>query len=225
MGLLGAKRRSRAYLVAAVALLFAGVPIGAYYWQSQEAGAGDATPFFDAVSILESDPGEPAALVNGVPIPMAKLQAYVVMSTGVGVRPGQAETPPFTEDEYVRLLIDNELLFQEAVRQGFMPSDSEVRSLAETMKRSILDTMAQDSPEADDLRKLFAQVEGTAYHVEVYDSSEVMLDAFRRQIAISRLTGQVIARLPEQDRSDPAKREQAISEFVAGLRTSAASTS
>lgn len=204
--------------VVVVALALVG---GLLLWRSGSAESHASTPFRDAVSILTADSGEVAATVNGREIPLARLDAYAVLSSGAGPRPGQGELPLYTREQYLELAIDNELLYQEALRRGYGPSEAEVLEFARATKDSLWAAMKEDSEGAKILREVFRQVEGTDYHVDAYDSSPVMLEAFRQQLATNELRVEIISALPESDRNDLAKREEAVAAFVSTLRASA----
>ncbi|MCA9823850.1 MAG: hypothetical protein KC482_05185 [Dehalococcoidia bacterium] len=208
---------TRTLIVASVSLVLVAI-VGLLYF-TRSAGGERATPFGDAISVLEGEPGDVVAVVDGTEISSAQVQAYLILAAGPGPGPAQGVGAPFTEAEYVDLLINNELLYQEALRRGHGPTDDEVMALAVQVKDSLLEAMKANTSEASQLRDVFEQVEGTAYHVDVYDSSPEMLDGFRRQIAINALRNEVIETLPPADRNNIDKREAAIDEFVASLRS------
>lgn len=182
-----------------------------------DAQASRSQFFGDAARELQADDGRAAAYVDGVAIPEAHLRAFLILSSTRFGESGQ----PASVDDYLDQLIEQELLYAEAQRRGLDPSESEVTQLAKATKVGLEGLLAEDSALAADLRNVFAQVQGTPYHVDVYDTSPVMLDSFRRQLAINSLREQVLADLSPADRSDSAKREARIDQFVADLRRGA----
>jgi hypothetical protein len=168
----------------------------------------------DAIRQLQADDGSVAAYVDGVGIPEAKLRAFLVLSTTQFGQSGQ----PSSVDDYRSQLIDQELLYAEAVRRGFDPTDDEVLNVARATQAGLQELMSGDSELSADMRAVFAQVKGTPYDVDVYDTSEVMLDSFRRQLAINSLRNDLLNDLAPADAANPAKREARVDEFVAALK-------
>ena len=176
--------------------------------------------FDDAVAELSKDDGAVVAVVNGVAVPEAKVRAFLVFqSARTGV--GGSELPWASIAEYVDMLIENELMFQEAERRGLVPADEDVLSQARMQKEGLLEFMRQDTSDARELRALFDQIRDTPYHVDVYDSSPVMLDGMQRTMAIGLLRNELMQALPAEVRADPAKREAAFKAYAAELRAAA----
>lgn len=208
----------RTIIFAAAVLIVVLVIVGAQTWE-RSAEATPAERFAEAIFELEqADNQTPAATVGDQAIPVGKVKAYLVLANA---------SPAFREADfaksdpgvYLEQLIENQLLFQEAERRGLLPTDQEVMKLATQTKLGLQSFMREDTALAADLRSVFGQVEGTEYHVDVYDSSPTMLDGFRQQIAIGKLRDQLLAQLSAEDRNDPTKREALIKEFAAEART------
>ena len=130
---------TRTLIVASVSLVLVAI-VGLLYF-TRSAGGERATPFGDAISVLEGEPGDVVAVVDGTEISSAQVQAYLILAAGPGPGPAQGVGAPFTEAEYVDLLINNELLYQEALRRGHGPTDDEVMALAVQVKDSLLEAM------------------------------------------------------------------------------------
>lgn len=189
-------------------------------WGESAATASPAQRFADAVAELSADDGAVVAVVDGVAVPEAKVRAFLVFySARTGV--AGSELPWASIAEYVDMLIENELMFQEADRRGLVPSDEDVLSQARMQKEGLLEFMRQDTGDARELRALFDQVRGTLYHVDVYDSSPVMLDGMRRTMAIGLLRNELMQAFPDEVRNDPAKREASFKAYAAELRAAA----
>ena len=167
-------------LALGVAVISAGVAF--YALRGPDAGASQAQDFGDAVAARIGSDSETAATVNGIPISMGKVKAYMVFSS-TNKSLGEAKADLSVPD-FVNVLIANELLFQEAQRRKLVPTDAEAQAYATQNKTGLLELMKKDTPEAKNLRGLFAQVEGTPYGIDAYDSG-LMLDGFRRARASS----------------------------------------
>ncbi len=213
--------RRRAVLSAGLALSLAGAAgvAGLYAAAQSDAEASKAQDYGAAVAeLLKPDPGK-LVTVNGIEISKAKLDAYMVFrSTG---RAFGETGPDKTPDEYVEGLIEDELLFQEAGRRGFVPTDDEVRANAAQAKAGILEVMKQDSDLGRSLRDVFEQVRGTPYAIETYDSSPQILDGFRHSMAIGMVRTAVVNELPPAERDDMAKRDARVGAFIAELKSEA----
>ena len=130
-----------------------------YALRGPDAGASQAQDFGAAIAARTSSDSETAATVNGVPISMGKVKAYMVFSSA-GKKLGEASADK-TVGEFVDVLIANELLFQEAQRRGLLPSEADAQAYATQNKVGLLELMKQDTQDAKNLRELFAQVKGT----------------------------------------------------------------
>lgn len=203
-------------MVAAVAL------IGVVSWQAWSRSGATASPaeyFGDAVAELSADDGTAVAVVNGVSIPQSKVRAFLVFhSAGVTLTP---DNQPRSVQEYVEMLVETELMFQEAQRRGLVPSDEEVVAMARQQKQVLLDFLSQDTPEAHEARAWADQLKGTDYHPEVYDTRQVMLDGWRRTMAVGLLRGEIMKTLSPDVLADLEKREAAFKQYAAELRKAA----
>jgi len=210
----------RAFLVALAVAAVLAMSLGATFISRSGGASGGAGRFGEAIAQLTGpDASKPAATVNGAVIPLGKIRAFELLTTAPGGF--ERSRPVDSMREYLELLIDEELLYQEAVRRGYDPSDDEVLKVAREMKAAGEQFLSEDNPAAADLREVFKAVEGTPYHLSVYDSSPEMLDAFRRQLATNNVRGDVTDRLSAAGRQDSVAVEKAVAEFVRELRKSA----
>lgn len=195
--------------------------VGGLLWSSstEDAGASQSELFGAAVAELGNDDGSVAATVNGVAIPAAKLRAFMVFNA-TGKQFGVSGQPRSLED-YRDQLIEQELMYQEAVRRGLIPSDSEVLSFASTTKGGLEQLLREDTSLARDLQGVFDQVKGTPYHLDAYDSSPQMLEAFRKQMAVGMLRNHLMASMSGETARDAESREAAFARFAADLRADA----
>jgi len=182
------------------------------------AGASGVAAFGDSVRTILQDGNTPIACVNGVVIPASKVKAYGILSAaGFGV----AGAPKISASQYLDSLINSEVLYREAAKEGFDPTDSAVHDLAVQEKTGLEGVLAQNTDDAAKLREAFAEVKGTPYSIDVYDTSPQMLDGFRRQIAVNALEAHVTSQLPVADQNNPAKRQAAIDALTTALRSKA----
>ena len=187
-------------------------------FQTADAGASPGQDFGAAIAALTDSPSATVATVNGVPISIGKVKAYMVLSS-TGRKLGQV-TFDKPVAEYVNGLIESELLFQEAQRRGLVPSDAVVQASATQTKTGLLEFMKQDTQDAKNLRDVFAQVKGTPYGIDAYDSG-VMLDSFRHTLAIGAARTAISDELPLADVKDRAKRDAHVADVLAGLKAKA----
>ena len=177
-----------------------------------------AEAFGNSFRTILQDTNTPIACVNGVVIPASKVKAYGILSqAGFGV----AGAPKMSASQYLDGLINTEVLYHEAVKEGFGPTDSAVHNLALQEKIGLQGVMAQNTDDAAKLREAFAEVKATPYSIDVYDTSPQMLDGFRRQIAVNALETHVTSQLPVADQNNAAKRQAAIDSLTASLRSHA----
>jgi hypothetical protein len=149
---------------------------------------------------------------------MGKMKAYMgFQSTGRKIGETGADRSP---RRYVESLIDDELMFQEAQRRGLVPDDAAVQAMATQTRAGLIQFMKEDSGPARTLREIFAQVEGTPYGIDAYDSG-VMLDNFRHTMAIGAVRTALGDELPADAREDRTKREARVQEILAELRAKA----
>ena len=203
-------------LALGVAVISAGVAFNAL--RSPDPGASQAQDFGAAIAARMNSDSETAATVNGIPISMGKVKAYMVFSS-TGKKLGEASADK-TVGEFVDVLIANELLFQEAQRRGLLPSEADAQAYATQNKVGLLELMKQDTQDAKNLRGLFAQVEGTPYGIDAYDSG-LMLDGFRRALAIGTVRTAISDELPPADAKDRAKRDAHVNAVLAELKSKA----
>ena len=187
-------------------------------FQTADAGASPGQDFGAAIAALTDSTSATVATVNGVPISIGKVKAYMVLSS-TGRKLGQV-TFDKPVAEYVNGLIESELLFQEAQRRGLVPSDAVVQASATQTKTGLLEFMKQDTQDAKNLRDVFAQVKGTPYGIDAYDSG-VMLDSFRHTLAIGAARTAISDELPLADVKDRAKRDAHVADVLAGLKAKA----
>lgn len=212
------QHRRLAFSAGGIALAAALVGSWALFIGTPLSEASHSQPFGDAIATLQQDPNTVIARVNGVDIPAAKVRAYGSLSeAGFGLD----AAPKIPASQYLDGLIDNEVLYQEAVKEGFGPTNSAVHNLALQEKTGLQDLMAQDTADAAKLREAFAEVKGTPYGIDAYDTSPEMLDGFRHQLAVNALESHVISQLPVADQSNTAKRQAAIDSLTATLRSHA----
>lgn len=199
-------------------VVVAALGLAAYAVQRSEAEASPARDFADAVAALDGSGAETVATVNGTPISMGKVKAYLVVNSA-GRKLGQISFNKSVRD-YVDGLIESELLFQEARRRGLVPSDAEVQAAATQTKAGLIEFMKEDSESAKALREVFAQVNGTPYGIDAYDTG-VMLDNFRHTMAIGAVRNALGDELPADAREDRSKREARVQAVLADLRAKA----
>ncbi|MCL4231741.1 MAG: hypothetical protein KJ053_09175 [Dehalococcoidia bacterium] len=174
-------------------------------------------PGRDAIQELTRGDTGVVAVVNGQAIPASKLRAYQIFAPDFS-----GQSARLTAREYVDMLVDNELLYQEAARRGLVPDQDEVLETARSYREALSEGMSQDTGETRQIREYFAQIEGTEYHLDAFDTSPVMLDGFRRQIAVGKLRLSLMEAMDPGDRNDLAKREEVVRGLIKQLR--AAST-
>ena len=80
--------------------------------------------------------------------------------------------------------------------------------------------MKQDTQDAKNLREVFAQVKGTPYGIDAYDSG-VMLDNFRHTLAIGAVRTAIGDELPPADVNDRAMRDAHVDAVLAELKAKA----
>ncbi|MCC7366133.1 MAG: SurA N-terminal domain-containing protein [Dehalococcoidia bacterium] len=211
-----ARPRTLIFAVGAAALALGA---GLVAWQLQ-AGAQDPEPYREAILELSDDPSAVAATVNGRPIPAAKLDAFAVLQRA-GSTFGEGAAATMTPDEVLDQLIENELMFQEAERRGLVPSQDEVVAYARETEEGLKAVMAEDSDDGKRVRDLFEQVRGTDYWIDNYDSSPLLLDGFRRTMAIGKLRVEVESEVPMADRENRDKVVAHVDSFVDELRAAA----
>lgn len=166
---------------------------------------GPWAEFYEAYS---AEPTRPAALVNGRPVYAYQLVMFRLMRDSGLVR---TDTAPPTDGEFLESLIEEELLYQEAVRRQLTPSDEEVMDAIRQIQEETLRGLANPAPEYDELRALMAEVEGTVFHVRHYDESPWIFRTTRRQMAASRLYEELV-------RTDPVVQEHGLEGLAAKLR-------
>ncbi len=186
--------------------------------RGSDAHASHAQDFGDSIAALTNAGSETAATVNGVPISMGKVKAYMVFSA-TGKKLGQVSFDGSVR-QYVDSLIESELLFQEAQRRNLVPSDVDVEAYAKQNKAGLLEYMNQDTPEAKGLREVFAQVKGTPYGIDAYEGP-VMLDSFRHTLAIGAVRTAISDELPPADVKDRAKRDAHVNAVLSELKSNA----
>jgi hypothetical protein len=205
----------RLWLFAGLAII--GVATAAAWAISRDsAEATDLQALRDAVARLSQDDGTAAAVVNGTSIPVARIEAFAIARTAASVATNK-EVAELSLPQYVRGLIDNELLFQEAERRGLSPTDDEVKNTAVQTKAGLLQVLEEDTEAGRIARSMFKELEGTPFHVSVYDTSPEILEMLRRSIAVSRLREEVFM-VPESQRNDVKARENEVKELTAALR-------
>ncbi|HMO95081.1 MAG TPA: SurA N-terminal domain-containing protein [Tepidiformaceae bacterium] len=203
---LGLALGSFALLGALVAALAVGLR------QPGDAGASDFQQLREAIARAEARSGEAAANVNGVEIPVSKLEAFAIAryTQGIGT---EGRVSSMTVQDFLEELIDTELLYQEATRRGLVPSDDEVLASARQTKAALQEALrTSDDSASSALRAMFAELEGTPYHLDVYDSSPVILESMRRSIAVSHLRVQIGGAAQGEER------EVLVAAFVDSLR-------
>lgn len=215
-------RRKTFTPVLAVALVTAVVLAMVRPWDGNDDAAAADEPelYARAIALIENGGGEAAATVNGEPIPLAKVKAYnLFLQQGHGPMSAEQELPYATTREYLDMLIDNELLYQEATRRGLVPSDAEVREYTLQMKDGLTTVIAEESEAGKELGRTMQSVEGTSFDLATFESNPIILDGVRFMMAIGALHTQIIdAALPDQhDRSRDAM-EAAVQEVVNQLR-------
>ncbi len=208
------KRIATSALIALICALI----LAAIMTNGDEARADDLQIVREALAKAQSDTGAVAATVNGAEIPLARVEAFLIArnTPGIGKESGVSE---MSASDFLSEQIDNELFFQEAERRGLVPNDADVLLAAKQAKEGLIAAMEGDDATARALRDMFQQLEGSPYHVSVYDSSPVILDTLRRSIAVSNLRAELFETLGPQS-SDTAARDAAVDRLVADLRAS-----
>lgn len=171
--------------------------------------ADEAELYARAIALVENNDG---------------VKAYnLFLQEGHGPLSETQELPSATTGAYLDMLVDNELLYQEATRQGLSSSDDEVLTFAQQSKAALAAVAAGGSQLGDELAVALASVAGTSFDLETYDTNPEMLDAFRRTPTVGMLRTQIVdAALPDSNARSSEAMEAAVQEVVGQLRADAA---
>lgn len=157
-----------------------------------QAGAGQAPTAREAMSAATATGDKVAAVVNGVPIPLARVKLAEAFSQSIG---GPSEVAFGTGKAALEQHIKNELLFQEAARRGLRPDPAEVQREVLRNQQALKEMLSR--PDADPkMKEIEAALAGTPYSIENYDKSPEVFAVFERALAIGALTRQLMADVP-----------------------------
>jgi len=175
-----------------------------------------------AADLLEDD-SEVAAYVNGRPIPMSMLNAYdLLLRQGHGPFGPEQELPFDNLDAFLSMLIDMELLYQEAERRGLAPSDDEVVGAIRQIQQELNSILRDDTKLAREIRTAVESVAGTSFDIDTLDSNPVALEAYRKVMAIGALREQLLDTVETREELlEPGKGEALVRELLEQLRASA----
>lgn len=157
-----------------------------------QAGAGQAPTAREAMSAATATGDKVAAVVNGVPIPLARVKLAEAFSQSIG---GPSEVAFGTGKAALEQHIKNELLFQEAARRGLRPDPAEVQREVLRNQQALKEMLSR--PDADPkMKEVEAALAGKPYSIENYDKSPEVFAVFERALAIGALTRQLMADVP-----------------------------
>lgn len=181
-----------------------------------QAGAGRAPTARGATSAGATADDQVAALVNGVPISLARVRLAEAFSQPIG---GPAAVAFGTEKAALEQHIKNELLFQEAARRGLQPDPAEVQQEVIRNQQALKEMSSR--PDADPkMKEIEAALAGTPYSIENYDKSPEVFAVFERALAIGALTRQLMADVPPAAQTLALSQER-VDELHRQLRASA----
>jgi len=120
----------------------------------------------------------PAAVVNGQPISAGRVRAYESLANQNRGITGQ---PPPSTQEILNGLIDDELLYQEAIRRGLQASLEDAAKAAEATRQSM------DKPQMEFVLAYALQNSGRTLDEQAYWSMPEVVEAYRRSLTIQAL--------------------------------------
>lgn len=218
---------SRRYSLLIIGVAFALAAAAILIVQGVEGSSADdpeekAELYRSAADLLEED-GEVAAYVNGRPIPMSMVNAHdLLLRQGHGPLGPEQELPFDDLDEFLSMLIDMELLYQEAERRGLVPPEDEAVASVRQIKETLTGMMRNDTKLGRELRTAVESVAGTSFDLDTLDSNPVVLEAYRKVMAIGALREQLLDTVETREEPfDPEKGESLVQELLEQLRASA----
>lgn len=132
-----------------------------------------------ATELVSSGSDEtPAAVVNGQPISAGRVRAYESLANQNRGITGQ---PPPSTQEILNGLIDDELLYQEAIRRGLQASLEDAAKAAEATRQSM------DKPQMEFVLAYALQNSGRTLDEQAYWSMPEVVEAYRRSLTIQAL--------------------------------------
>lgn len=144
----------------------------------------------------------PAAVVNGQPISTGRVRAYESLANQNRDITGQ---PPPSRDEILNGLIDDELLYQEAIRRGLQASAEDAAKAAEATRQGM------DKQQMEFVLAYALQNSGRTVDEQSYWSMPEVIEGFRRSLSVQALTLSL-------QTGDPSKRADAVAMEVKRLR-------
>lgn len=143
-----------------------------------------------------------AATVNGAVISERRIQLLIAAT--------QVSGNPVSRTDALDAFIAEELLYQEAVRRGMLPTDSDVQ-------KAIDEVRAQSDPDAIEAIMELNRKAGTVHKtVDDYWKDPERKKSMARDLAIARLTGEVT-----KDATDGQRQRENVAEEVTRLRSAA----
>lgn len=132
-----------------------------------------------ATELVSSGSDEtPAAVVNGQPISAGRVRAYESLANQNRGITGQ---PPPSTQEILNGLIDDELLYQEAIRRGLQASLEDAAKAAEASRQSM------DKQQMEFVLAYALQNSGRTLDEQAYWSMPEVVEAYRRSLTIQAL--------------------------------------
>jgi peptidyl-prolyl cis-trans isomerase C len=163
---------------------------------------------------LAEDKQKNAAIVNGVPIPQARVD--FVAKGQIAQSQGQQEDTPEFRDNVREILITREVLYQEAIKRNLDKNPDYVTQLDLAKQQIILGLLIDDlgrtlKPSEADLRKEYDRVKAQtggdagkqykARHILVKDEAEA------KQVIADLAKGGDFAKLAQEKTQDPGSRD------------------
>lgn len=173
------------------------------------------TTYREAMDELVNGDDSPVAIVDGVEIPRSRLDSYLIMT---GSADFNGPIPYEDADAYIEMLIDRQVLYAEALRRGFEPTDAEVLEYAEMTKENLETFLASGEGDSAGMAEMFESMEGTEFHYSQYDTSPLMLESFRQSMAVGALQSDYLNSAESAEYPDQA---DALEAFIAELRSEA----
>lgn len=132
-----------------------------------------------ATELVSSGSDEtPAAVVNGQPISAGRVRAYESLANQNRGITGQ---PPPSTQEILNGLIDDELLYQDAIRRGLQASLEDAAKAAEASRQSM------DKQQMEFVLAYALQNSGRTLDEQAYWSMPEVVEAYRRSLTIQAL--------------------------------------
>lgn len=150
----------------------------------------------------------PAAVVNGQPISAGRVRGYESLANQNRDITGQ---PPPSTQEILNGLIDDELLYQEAVRRGLQVSADDAAKAAQATRQTM------DKQQMEFVLAYAVQNSGRTLDEQAYWSMPEVVEAYRRSLTVQALRLSLGA-------ADPSNRADAVTAEVKRLRAAGSVT-